>query len=95
MKPYIAVPATLALVYRAYSRKSLTPLGIVVATATAIIHALHPWSAPFALLVVFFLGGTTVTKVCLPHLTSTTADLASLATPRTIELMGIAKPAQT
>lgn len=63
MQPYLAVPATLALVYRAYSRNSLTPLGIVVALFTAIVHSLHPWSAPFALLIVFFLGGTAVTKV--------------------------------
>ncbi|KKY27479.1 hypothetical protein UCRPC4_g01074 [Phaeomoniella chlamydospora] len=63
MKPIIAVPATAALVYRAWSRKSLTPLGIAVAFITAVVHALHPWSAPFALLVIFFIGGTTATKV--------------------------------
>ncbi|KAI1932071.1 hypothetical protein LOZ65_000885 [Ophidiomyces ophidiicola] len=63
MKPIIAVPATALLVYRAWSRKSLTPTGIVFATITAIIHALYPSPAPFACLVVFFLGGTTVTKV--------------------------------
>ncbi|KAL4893566.1 integral membrane protein DUF92-domain-containing protein [Aspergillus ambiguus] len=63
MKPFIAVPAVLALVHRAWSRKSLTPLGIVCAAFTAIAHALHPWSAPFALLVVFYLSGTKVTKV--------------------------------
>ena len=65
MKAWIAAPATLALVYRAWSRNSLTPLGIVVAALTAIAHAIHPWSAPFTLLVVFFLTGTTVTKVWL------------------------------
>ncbi|KAI9836650.1 MAG: hypothetical protein M1819_001284 [Sarea resinae] len=63
MKPYIAVPAVAALVYRAWSRKSLTPLGIVVATVTAVVHVIHPWSVCFALLVVFFLAGTAVTKV--------------------------------
>jgi len=63
MKAIIAVPATLALVYRAYTRNSLTPLGIVVAVATAAVHALHPWSVFFALLCVFFLAGTAVTKV--------------------------------
>lgn len=63
MHPYIAVPATCAIVYRAYSRKSLTPLGLVVATSTAIAHALHPWSIFFALLGVFFFAGTAVTKV--------------------------------
>ncbi|KAF2202687.1 hypothetical protein GQ43DRAFT_302140 [Delitschia confertaspora ATCC 74209] len=63
MKPIIAVPATGALVYRAWSRKSLTPLGILTAAATAVIHAIHPWSVNFALLAVFFLAGTAVTKV--------------------------------
>lgn len=64
MKPIIAIPAILALLYRAYSRKSLTPSAIIVAALTATIHAVHPWSAPFALLGVFFLAGTAVTKVC-------------------------------
>lgn len=63
MHPLIAVSATLALVYRAYSRQSLTPLGMVVAALTAVIHAIHPWIVFFALLVVFFLAGTYVTKV--------------------------------
>lgn len=63
MHPYIAIPATVALVLRAYLKKSLTPGGIVAAALTAVVHALHPWSAFYALLVVFFLGGTTVTKV--------------------------------
>lgn len=63
MHPYIAVPVTSLLVLRAYQKKSLTPLGILTAALTALIHALHPWSVFFALLVVFFLGGTTVTKV--------------------------------
>lgn len=65
MQPTIAVPAVAALVYRAYSRKSLTPVGILVAFATAVVHALHPWSVFFVLLAVFFLAGSTVTKVCL------------------------------
>lgn len=63
MKPIIAVPATLLLVYRAWSKKSLTPGGIVAATLTAIAHAIHPWNLPFALLVVFFLAGTRATHV--------------------------------
>ncbi|KAL1629882.1 hypothetical protein SLS56_005151 [Neofusicoccum ribis] len=63
MKPVVAVPATAALVYRAWSRNSLTPVGIVVAAATAVAHALHPWSVFFSLLVVFFLTGTAATKV--------------------------------
>ena len=65
MKQIVAVPATLALVYRAWSRKSLTTLGIIVATLTAAIHAIHPWSVFFALLVTFFLSGTAVTKVLI------------------------------
>ncbi|KAL8809460.1 MAG: hypothetical protein Q9223_006949 [Gallowayella weberi] len=63
MHPYLAVPATVALVWRAYSRNSLTPAGLVVAALTAVVHAIHPWSVFFALLVVFFLAGTAVTKV--------------------------------
>ncbi|KAK8216152.1 integral membrane protein DUF92-domain-containing protein [Phyllosticta capitalensis] len=63
MKPVIAVPATAALVYRAWSRKSLTPLGIFVAALTAVAHAVHPWSVFFVQLVVFFLAGTAATKV--------------------------------
>jgi uncharacterized membrane protein len=63
MKAIIAVPATLALVYRAWSHKSLTPAGIVAAALTAVAHAIHPWNLPFVLLVVFFLAGTRVTKV--------------------------------
>lgn len=63
MKAAIAVPATLALVYRAWSHKSLTPAGIVAAVVTAAAHAYHPWNLPFALLIAFFLAGTWVTKV--------------------------------
>lgn len=63
MKPVIAVPAVAALVYRAWSKKSLTPAGIVAATATAIAHCYHPWYLPFSLLVIFFLAGTRVTHV--------------------------------
>ncbi|TFB06075.1 VTE6-like protein [Trichoderma ghanense] len=63
MKPIIAIPATAALVLRAWKKKSLTPAGIVAATATAIAHAYHPWNLPFVLLVVFFLAGTRVTHV--------------------------------
>ena len=63
MKPAIAVPATLALVVFAAARRSLTPMGLVAAAATAAAHAYHPWNLPFVLLVVFFLAGTRVTKV--------------------------------
>ncbi|KAK3325191.1 integral membrane protein DUF92-domain-containing protein [Apodospora peruviana] len=63
MKAIIAVPVTLLLVYRAHSRKSLTPGGIFAAVLTAIAHAVHPWNLPFVLLIVFFLAGTRVTHV--------------------------------
>ncbi|KAF2431067.1 hypothetical protein EJ08DRAFT_587947 [Tothia fuscella] len=63
MNPWLAGLAILALVYRAYSRNSLTPLGISVAILTAIAHAIHPWSVFLALLIVFFLSGTAVTKI--------------------------------
>lgn len=63
MKPILAIPAISLLVYRAWSRKSLTPLGLFAAVLTAVAHAVHPWSAPFSLLVVFYIGGTKVTKV--------------------------------
>ena len=63
MKPIIAVPAIAALVYRAYSRKSLTPVGIITALVTAVVHAVHPWSVFLTLLAVFFLAGNVVTKV--------------------------------
>lgn len=62
MKAIYAVPATLALVYRAWSHKSLTPVGIGAAALTALAHAIHPWNLPFVLLAVFFLAGTRVTK---------------------------------
>ncbi|KAK2789825.1 hypothetical protein FQN51_002657 [Onygenales sp. PD_10] len=63
MKPIIAAPAIVFVVYRAWSRKSLTPFGLVVAALTAIAHAFHPFSAPFVFLAVFFFGGTFVTKI--------------------------------
>lgn len=64
MKVQVAAPVIISLVYRAYSHDSLTPLGIGAAAVTAIVHALHPWNVFFVLLVVFFLAGTAVTKVC-------------------------------
>lgn len=63
MRWEIAAPITSYLMYRSYSHGSLTPLGIVTATITAFIHALHPSPLPFTLLIVFFLLGTTATKV--------------------------------
>ncbi|EMD91348.1 hypothetical protein COCC4DRAFT_128314 [Bipolaris maydis ATCC 48331] len=63
MKPIIAVPGVAALIYRAWSRNSLTPVGIFAAFVTAVIHTLHPWSVFTVLLAVFFLAGSSVTKV--------------------------------
>ena len=80
MHPYITIPAIIAIDYRAYSRKSLTPLGIFVATLTAAVHAIHPWSLPFTLLLVFFLAGTAVTKVSIDTLWSLhcSVDIANI-----------------
>ncbi|TQS37259.1 hypothetical protein Golomagni_02275 [Golovinomyces magnicellulatus] len=63
MKPIIAVPITLVMVHRAWSKASLTPAGILAAVITAVAHAIHPWNVPFGLLIVFFLTGTRVTKI--------------------------------
>ncbi|KJZ78289.1 hypothetical protein HIM_02327 [Hirsutella minnesotensis 3608] len=63
MKPIIAVPAILILVWRARRKNSLTPAGILAAIVSAAAHAYHPWNLPFALLVVFFLAGTRVTRI--------------------------------
>ena len=63
MNLLITVSITLLLVYRAWSHSSLTPVGIVFAALTALIHGTHPSPLPFTLLCVFFLAGTRVTKV--------------------------------
>ncbi|KAF9695903.1 hypothetical protein EKO04_005897 [Ascochyta lentis] len=63
MKLVIAAPLITALVYRAWSHKSLTPVGIATAFATAVVHAIHPWGAFLFLLTTFFLAGSAVTKV--------------------------------
>lgn len=82
MKAIIAAPAIAALLYRAYSHKSLTPAGLVVAGLTAAAHAVHPWSLPFVLLGIFFLLGTKVTKVTpspIPSLRLPSQSLHDLA----------------
>ncbi|KAJ4419892.1 hypothetical protein N0V82_004715 [Gnomoniopsis sp. IMI 355080] len=63
MKATIAAPALGLMIYRAHSRNSLTPGGLVAATLTGIAHAVHPWNLPFVLLCVFFLAGTRVTHI--------------------------------
>ncbi|UPX10994.1 uncharacterized protein EKO05_0001622 [Ascochyta rabiei] len=67
MKLVIAAPLIAALVYRAWSHKSLTPVGIAAAFTTAVIHAIHPWGAFLFLLATFFLAGSAVTKVRAPQ----------------------------
>ncbi len=66
MQPLVATAVTAVILARALLHGSLTPLGIVAALITAVAHALHPWPVFYALLIVFFLGGTTVTKVGSP-----------------------------
>jgi uncharacterized membrane protein len=63
--PLIAVPAVTGLAYRAYSRKSLTPVGSLVALVSAAVHTIHPWLTPFVLLAVFYFSGSRATKVCI------------------------------
>jgi uncharacterized membrane protein len=63
MKFIIAAPLILLVTGRAYLRKSLTLIGCIAAASTATIHALHPSALPYSLLLVFFVIGTTATKV--------------------------------
>jgi uncharacterized membrane protein len=83
MQPFLAVPIIAALLHRAYSRKSLTPLGLVVAGLTAIAHALNPWSLPLILLLVFYVGGTKATKVHFPRFPLSIPVVLSSSTHRT------------
>ncbi|KAJ4990015.1 Transmembrane protein 19 [Stagonosporopsis vannaccii] len=73
MKPEIAAPLIAGLVYRAWSHKSLTPVGIATAFATAVVHAIHPWGAFFLLLTTFFLAGTAVKHDVKAKLTQSAA----------------------
>ena len=63
MHPLLALPLTALLLTRAYHRHSLTPLGLLTAGLTALIHALPATPLPFTLLGTFFLIGTSATKV--------------------------------
>ncbi|ERF68276.1 hypothetical protein EPUS_02732 [Endocarpon pusillum Z07020] len=63
MKPLYSLPVTGYLIYRSYTHNSLTPLGIVTAALTALLHSSHRSALPFSLLVVFFLAGTRATKL--------------------------------
>ncbi|KAJ9613234.1 hypothetical protein H2200_003176 [Cladophialophora chaetospira] len=75
MRPMIAIPIALTILARAYLRRSLTPLGLLAAAVTATIHALHPSALPFTLLLVFFVLGTSATKV--KHEVKATLTLSS------------------
>lgn len=57
---------TVGVMSYALLRNKLTPGGILAGLLIAFIHMLHPWPAFFWLLIVFFLLGTFVTKVCFP-----------------------------
>jgi uncharacterized membrane protein len=59
------ITATAGLVTYALTRKKLTTGGIFTGILVAFIHMIHPWPAFFWLLILFFLFGTFVTKVCL------------------------------
>lgn len=56
----IGLIAVLYMIYRAHSRKSLTPDGIIAAAIVGTIHAIHPFRL-LVLLLVFFLCGTKLT----------------------------------
>lgn len=86
MKAIIAVPALGLLIFRAYSKNSLTTGGLVAATLTGIAHAYHPWNLPFVLLCVFFLAGTRVTHIkeeVKAKLTTTSKGTSGGEGPRT------------
>lgn len=63
MTPLLTTPITLYLIYRSYTHSSLTLPGILLAALTATIHSLPTSPIPFTLLIVFFLLGTSATKV--------------------------------
>ena len=86
MNPYISLPLTALLLLRSLYRNSLTPLGLLAALITALIHSLHPSSLPFACLCIFFLAGTTATKVHhakKAHLTLSSSGSQAGEGPRT------------
>ncbi|KAF3906149.1 hypothetical protein ABW20_dc0100543 [Dactylellina cionopaga] len=63
MHPLLSTALTVYASYRAYSHKSLTPLGILAALVTSIIHAIHPFSTlTICLLFGFYFAGNSATK---------------------------------
>ncbi|KAJ5106774.1 hypothetical protein N7456_003449 [Penicillium angulare] len=63
MQPVYGLSLVALLLYRAWSKQSLTSLALVAAGLSASAHALHPWNTPFVLLAVFYLGSQKATKV--------------------------------
>ncbi|KAI5795652.1 integral membrane protein DUF92-domain-containing protein [Geopyxis carbonaria] len=63
MNPYVFFTLLTLLVARAYTRRSLTPLGILTAILTALAHGLPATPAPFLLLLLFYTMGTVATRV--------------------------------
>lgn len=62
---YVKLGVLALVAVRATLQKSLTPAGIAAAVGVGLVHAVHPWSIFFVLLVSFFVAGTAVTKVCV------------------------------
>ncbi|KAJ5279189.1 hypothetical protein N7478_004561 [Penicillium angulare] len=62
MQPLYGLSLVALLLYRAWSKQSLTSLALVAAGLSASAHALHPWNTPFILLAVFYLGSQKATK---------------------------------
>ncbi|KAI9679299.1 MAG: hypothetical protein M1817_005319 [Caeruleum heppii] len=86
METAVALGLTGLLAYYSWSRQKLTPMGIIAAVLTGLVHAIHPWKAFYAFLIVFFIGGTAVTKVkhdVKTRLTLSSAGSAGGEGPRT------------
>ncbi|EPS42714.1 hypothetical protein H072_3345 [Dactylellina haptotyla CBS 200.50] len=87
MHPLLSTALTVATAYRAYSHKSLTPLGIVAAVATSVVHSIHPFSTlTTCLLFGFYIVGTAATKhknAIKQTLTVSSTGTSGEATPRT------------
>lgn len=57
----VGLLALVYMIYRSYSRKSLTPSGIATAAVVGLVHAVHPYRL-LALLLMFFVCGTKLTS---------------------------------
>lgn len=65
------ITATLGVVTYAVFRNKLTAGGTMAGVLAGVIHMLHPWSAFFWLVPIFFGLGTLVTKVCTQSFAAT------------------------